>query len=276
VLSDLRQHALSQKAIFLKIDPDVPLGFGVPDSEEASPAPSGETVSAYLKREGWRFSREQIQFRNTLTLDLGPSEEELMAGMKQKTRYNVRLAGRKGVTVREGGPEDLHLLYTIYAETALRDSFTIRSWDYYQQAWGSFVNAGLAQPFIAEVESVPVAGLLAYRFGETAYYLFGMSRELHRKKMPNYLLQWEAIRWAKKSGCRIYDFWGAPEVFKRSDPMWGVYRFKRGFGPRIVRTLGAWDFPVRPFIYWLYGFLLPRILSVLRARGRKQTREALS
>ena len=102
-----------------------------------------------------------------------------------------------------------------------------------------------------------------------------MSRGLHREKMPNHLLQWEAIRWAKQHGCTSYDFWGAPDNLDPEDRMYGVYRFKEGFGAQLIRTVGAWDFPLRPVLYALYHRLVPALLAVMRRRGRARTREAL-
>jgi lipid II:glycine glycyltransferase (peptidoglycan interpeptide bridge formation enzyme) len=164
----------------------------------------------------------------------------------------------------------------MYAETSLRDGFVIRPLDYYRQAWGDFIQDGLAQPLIAEVEGKPVAAVVIYRFGEKATYMYGMSREVHRNKMPTYLLQWEAMRWAKSQGCRIYDFWGAPDVLDESDPMWGVYRFKQGFAPTTLITPGAWDWINRPLQSWFYTRLMPLILKVMRLRGRRQTEQSKS
>jgi lipid II:glycine glycyltransferase (peptidoglycan interpeptide bridge formation enzyme) len=103
-----------------------------------------------------------------------------------------------------------------------------------------------------------------------------MSRELHREKMPNHLLQWEAIRWARAQGCHTYDFWGAPDSFQPGDPLWGVWRFKEGFGGTVIRTLGAWDYPASPGAYAVYTRLLPRLLALMRLRGRRQTRATLA
>ncbi|NIM95461.1 MAG: peptidoglycan bridge formation glycyltransferase FemA/FemB family protein [Anaerolineales bacterium] len=273
VILDLMRIATEKSVIFLKIDPQVEI---VDESKqdamtEASENPLQWTLNNY----DWRPSDEQVQFRNTLILDLSPSEDEILSGMKQKTRYNIRLASRRGVQVRMGSLEDLNLLYTMYAETSLRDGFTIRDPEYYQAAWGSFIEKDMAMPFIAEVEGEPVAGLIAYQFGGMCWYLYGMSREVHREKMPSYLLQWEAIRWAKSSSCDCYDFWGAPDEFDESDPMWGVYRFKKGFGADIVNTIGAWDYASRPLMYWIYNTLLPRLLALMRARGRTLTKRSL-
>ncbi len=275
VLDDLQTLARRQRAIFLKIDPPVPVGRGLPGTPEATDDANGPGMISELRASGWHFSQDQIQFRNTLTLDLRRPEEALLAAMKQKTRYNIGLAERHGVRVRPGNLEDLHLLYRMYAETSLRDGFVIRHEGYYQDAWGSFLRAGLAQPLVAEVEGEAVAALLVYRFGETCWYIYGMSREAHRERMPNHLLQWEAIRWARAQGCATYDFWGAPDRLAPDDPMWGVYRFKEGFGAQLVRTVGAWDYPVRRGLYALYTRILPRLLGLLRSRGRAQTLRSL-
>jgi lipid II:glycine glycyltransferase (peptidoglycan interpeptide bridge formation enzyme) len=146
-----------------------------------------------LQQGGWRFSPEQIQFRNTVLIDLSPELENLLANMKQKTRYNVRLAGRKGVSVRVGGLGDLDDLYRMYAETSARDGFVIRDAPYYRAVWSTFLEARMAEPLIAEVDGQMVAALIIFRFANKAWYLYGMSRAKHRRKMPNHLLQWEAM-----------------------------------------------------------------------------------
>ena len=275
VLRDLRAMAGRPGALQIKIDPDLPVGYGLPGSGASGEDPVGTALRTRLPALGYRPSPEQIQFRNTFVLDLRPEEHRLLAAMKQKTRYNVRLAERHGVRVRAAGIEELPLLYRMYAETAVRDGFVIRSPDYYHDVWGRFMQAGLAQPLLAQVDGEPVAALILYRFGLRAWYLYGMSRDLHRDKMPNYLLQWEAIRWSKAAGCTHYDLWGAPDRLGPADPMWGVFRFKEGLGGRLVRTLGAWDATTRPAAYRLYHSLLPALLGLLRRRGRSATRQSL-
>jgi len=207
-------------------------------------------------------------------LDLRPSEDEILANMKQKTRYNIRLAGRKGVQVRSGEQEDFGMLFQMYAETALRDGFTIRGEDYYQSVWQTFFEAGMLTPLITEVEGQAVAGLMLFTFGGRAWYIHGMSRAAHRNLMPAYLLQWEAIRAAKSKGCWEYDLWGAPDEFSETHPMWGVYRFKRGLGGTVAQYLGAWDYPLRPWLYRLYTNILPAVMGVMRRRGNARTRQA--
>lgn len=276
VLEDLEEFTRKKRSIFLKIDPDLPLGFGIPGEISAEDHQVGLAVQNELIARGWVFSEEQIQFRNTVTVDLTGTEDELLMRMKSKTRYNIRLAGRRGVRVRPGGSEDIDLLYQMYAHTALRDDFTIRSKVYYQVVWDTFFKAGLAEPLIAEVEDQPVGAVVIFRFGNRALYMHGMSLDAHREKMFNYLLQWEAMLRARAAGCQRYDLWGAPDEFTEDDPLWGVYRFKDGFGGRVERTLGAWDFPVHSLLYTGYCQILPRILQVMRTRGKKSVQRSLS
>ena len=252
VLAHLEQMVRERWAIQVKIDPDVPA--------------DDPSILDRLGARGWRPSQEQIQFRNTMTLDLTQSEDELLAGMKSKWRYNVRLAGRRGVVVRPGTVGDLPQLYQMYRETALRDGFVIRPQAYYQDAWGSFIQTGLAQPLIAEIEGEAIAMLILFCFGDRAWYMYGASRNQHREKMPNHLLQWEAMRWARANGCTVYDFWGAPDVLDEHDSMWGVYRFKQGFGATFVQHLGAYDYPASRLGYWVYHVVVPRLLALMRRR----------
>lgn len=276
VLKDLSNLACRQGAIFVKIDPDVRLGTGLPGQAGAQDYPAGHALAAELQANGWRFSDEQVQFRNTVLIDLRPDPEQLLANMKQKMRYNIHLAERKGVKVRSAQLSELGMLYHMYAETAVRDDFVIRDQAYYLRVWSAFIQAGMAEGLIAEVEGQAVAGLFLFRFAKKAWYLYGMSREAHREKMPNHLLQWEAIQRARVGGCEVYDLWGAPDVFNESDPLWGVYRFKEGLGGRVVRHLGAWDLPVQPLFYRLYTQTLPRLLDFMRRRGKHRTRQTIN
>ncbi len=275
VLGDLESFARQRGAFLLKIDPEVPVGTGIPGAEDAQEGLAGQTLIGELQHSGWRFSDEQVQFRNTVMIDLAPDEDALLAAMKSKTRYNVRLAGRRGVSVRQGGEEDLEMLYSLYAETAIRDEFAIRGKEYYLALWRTFLSAGMLVPLIAEVEGQAVAGLMLFIFGDSSWYIHGMSSEAHRNLMPTYLLQWEAMRVAKAKGCRWYDLWGAPNEFDENDSMWGVYRFKEGLGGKVIRTVGAWDLPLRPLVFQLYAQVWPRVMDVLRSVGRARTRNTL-
>jgi lipid II:glycine glycyltransferase (peptidoglycan interpeptide bridge formation enzyme) len=297
VLDDLQTLARKEGAVFLKMDPDVVLGTGLPSEDAVDP--DGQAVLSELKQRGWRYSPDQIQFKNTVLIDLAPPEEELLARMKQKTRYNIRLAAKKGVTLRIGTSSDFELLYKMYAETSVRDGFVIRDEDYYHTVWQTFManqpsrspqarfpisnlhlpiinlQSPFAEPLIAEVDGEPVAAIFIFYVAARAYYVYGMSQDKHREKMPAYLLQWEAIRRARARGCKVYDLWGAPEMFNESDSLWGVYRFKEGLGGQVVRTLGAWDFAPNPFWYKLYSEVIPRLLDVMRSRGKAKTKQSL-
>lgn len=294
VLNDLQSYARKQGGIFLKMDPDVVLGTGVPQGENDKVNTSGQTIRTDLERRGWRYSSDQIQFKNSVLIDLRPTEEELLARMKQKTRYNIRLAEKKGVILRIGTISDFDMLYKMYAETSVRDGFVIRDEGYYKTVWAIFTannqfqisnlhakrlvtNSQLpfAESLIAEVNNDPIAAIFVFYFADRAYYVYGMSRNMDRDKMPTYLLQWEAIKRAKSKGCMIYDLWGAPDIFDESDSMWGVYRFKEGLGGKVVRTLGAWDFAAHPLWYKLYAEIIPRLLDMMRSRGKAKTRQSL-
>ena len=262
VLSELEQISRIEKAVFIKIDPNVVQSWGVEDQRRT---PIGHKFSEELISRGWRFSREQIQFRNTVELDLMRNEDELLAKMKQKTRYNIRLAGRKDITVRPGTPDDFKLIAEMYQTTAARDGFAVRPVEYYLDAWQTLYRANLAQPLLAEFEGQPLAAVIIVRYGKRAIYMYGASTNRERKRMPNYLLQWEAIRWAKAQGCDVYDFWGAPDNFVEEDPLWGVWRFKEGFRGQVVQHIGAWDFVARPFWYWIYTVIIPKYINFLRS-----------
>ena len=261
VLSELEGLARAQRAIFVKIDPDV-----LADRND---------VKQLLKMRGWRASREQIQFRNTMLVDLRRSEDELLSAMKGKWRYNIRLAQRKGVEVYHGGVDDLPLFYEMYTSTSARDEFIIRPFSYYADAWGTFVRQGLAQLFLARREEDTLGGLILFHFGDKAWYMYGASTDRHRSLMPNHLLQWEAMRWARAQGYSSYDMWGAPDVLDETDPMWGVYRFKMGFGGEFATWLGAYDWPVSRPVYWLYTVAMPRILDLLRWRHRRSEKRGV-
>ena len=264
VLDTLESRARDMGALWLKIDPDVVLATGIPGDEGAETMPLGGQIRAQLKDRGWRFSDAQVQFRNTIKFDLRRTEDELLMAMSGNTRRKIRVAERKGVTVRAACDDDLAILYELYRITAARDRFLIRRYDYYKRAWQAFMGAGLAHALIAEYEGEPIAHVILFHFGSTCWYFYGASGDRERQRMPNYILQWEAIKWAKAQGYANYDMWGAPDVFDDSDGMWGVYQFKRGFRGQVVRHIGAWDYAPRPWLYETYAKLAPRLMRFLR------------
>lgn len=263
MLADLETYARQSRALFIKIDPDVIRRWGEPARNQLDLA-EGTAMVDLLTRRGWRFSPEQIQFRNTVMLDLTPSTDDLLARMKSKWRYNIRLAQRKGVEIRRGTTGDIPVFYQMYAHTAARDGFLIRPQAYYADVWQQFMAADQAEMLLAEVKNQTIAGLILFFWGNTAWYLYGASTGQHRKLMPNHLLQWSAMRRAKERGCTCYDMWGAPDVFDESDSMWGVYRFKQGFGGQAVQGLGAYDYPTNRLLYGAFTIVLPRLRHLLR------------
>ena len=199
--------------------------------------------------------------------DLAMDEEAMLAGMKSKTRYNIRLAGRRGVDVQPS--DDFETFYDLYLDTSIRDGFLIRPQDYYLAVMERMKNNGLGQLLLADVDGEVVSGVFLFRFGPTAWYFYGASSDQHRRDMPAYLLQWEAMRWAKAHGCTTYDWWGAPDELDEDDRMWGVYRFKQGFGGQFTRWIGAWDFAPRPRLYRYYTQIMPRVLDWMRSRAER-------
>ena len=263
VLSELEARAKGFGVAWLKIDPDVIAATGMPGSADAQADGTGSAVNRMLRGRGWRFSDTQVQFRNTLTIDLHRSEDEILAAMSGNTRRKIRVASKKGVLIRRASNEDLPLLYRLYQITGERDKFLIRPFEYYRRAWEAFMRAGLAQAFIAEYEEKAIAHVILFRFGRKCWYFYGASGNEERARMPNYLLQWEAIKWAKAQGYASYDMWGAPDAFEASDSLWGVYQFKRGFRGQVTRHIGAWDFASHPTLYYIYQQAAPRFLGAI-------------
>lgn len=225
-----------------------------------------DSVQAHtlLGRNGFGALEFAVQPRRSIVLDLrGDDDQALLARMKQKTRYNVGLARRKGVSVRLGGVADAPMLHAMMTTTAARDQFSIHPPAYYNDFLRLFCasEAGPGALFIAEHEGQPLAALVATALGDTGIYLYGASDNEKRELMPTYVLQFEAMRWARARGCAHYDLWGVPDEDEatleaqfetRHDGLWGVYRFKRGFGGQLTRTCGAWVRVLSPVRWRLY------------------------
>lgn len=249
-------------AIFLKIDPDEPS--------------SNETFKTILEQ--CRFQKnetglnfEGVQPTFVFRLDIKPDAEELLANMHSKTRYNIRLARRKGVVVRQADDkEDLKKFYALLEETAIRDEFLIRGYEYFEMIWDHMVESGMAEVFLAEWEGHLVAATLALRLGDKAWYLYGASSNQYRNVMPNYLIQWEMICWAKEHGCTLYDFRGVSGDLDESNPLYGLYKFKKGFNGDFTEFVGDWDTVYSPFFYFLWSRTLPLYMQSTRAWQRRK------
>lgn len=201
---------------------------------------------------------QAVQPVRTIMLDITPDETKLLTQMKEKWRYNVRLAGRKGVTIRVAETiEDVQAWYTLLETTGERDQFGIHTLAYYLQVWRTFTPDDTVRLLLAEFNGQLLAGIFVSVFARQAIYLYGASSNEQRHLMPNYLLQWEAIRWAKSRGASSYDFWGIPETEAEDEAMAGVYRFKRGWGGRVVQFPGCYEYIYRPLAMRIAEKFLP-------------------
>lgn len=242
------------RAVFLKIEPD-----------------GWKTKSEMDKMDLSHLGRPSthIQPRRTISLSLSGSQEDWLARMKQKTRYNIRLSQRKGVTIRRvnlSDPEtDIQQFYKMMAITGSRDDFGVHNKRYYQRAFEIFHSlnpqAGNCVLLIADYQEKPLAAVMVFARSQRAWYFYGASSNEERNRMPAYFVQWEAMCWAASQGCTEYDLWGIPdfeeeklesEFSNHSTGLWGVYRFKRGFGGQIKVAPGAWDRIYKPTLYALY------------------------
>jgi lipid II:glycine glycyltransferase (peptidoglycan interpeptide bridge formation enzyme) len=257
LFSGAQKAAREEGAIFLKIDPDVPA--------------HNEQFVNILKK--CRFKKndtgldfEGVQPAFVFRLDIRPTLEKLMETMYPKTRYNVRLAEKKGVTVRTANNrDDLRTFYEILQETAERDHFLIRGYEYFEMIWNNMVENGLAQIFMAEYQGRVISATLALILGDKAWYLYGASSNDYRNVMPNYLLQWEMIKWAHERQCTLYDFRGVSGDLDESNPLYGLYRFKKGFNGEFTEFVGDWDRVYAPFFYLLWTRALPLYMKISRS-----------
>jgi len=252
LVEELDRLCGARHAIACKIEPDA--------WESAGKEPAAATALQGAAEIRQVSSTRSIQPRRTLVVDLRRTEEQILGGMKPKCRYNVRLAGKKGVSVEPWA--DLGGFHRMLQATGKRDAFAVHSEEYYTRAFEMFHPTGLCELFVARLEELPLASLMVFAHGRRAWYVYGGSTEIERERMPNYLLQWEAMRWAKRQGCEEYDLWGVPDEDEstleaqfehRHHGLWGVYRFKRGFGGELRRAVKAVD---RVYQTWLYPLYL--------------------
>ncbi len=255
LLNEINVVCKHHKAIFLKFEPF--------DWEP-------DAIWSSLEAKGFQHS-DPIQPYRTVIVSLEGTEDDILAGMKQKARYNIRLAEKKDVRVKAS--EDYAAFHKMSLVTGDRDKFGIHSLSYYNRIKELFGSTNESVLLMAYFDEKPIAGIIVFAKGENAWYMYGASSDEERNRMPTYLLQWEAIKWAKAKGCKTYDLWGIPDhneeeletLFTEKDQhegLWGVYRFKRGFGGTIRRSVGAWDKVYLPVLYKLY-----KVYSNLRKRG---------
>jgi lipid II:glycine glycyltransferase (peptidoglycan interpeptide bridge formation enzyme) len=215
--------------------------------------------SAQYPPVGFSPGIQNIQPPRTIVVNLVGEESEVLNRMKQKTRYNIRLAQKRGIEVQAS--QDIKLFHQLMKKTGERDGFGVHSYDYYQKAYDLFYPLGKCEVFIAYFQGEPLAALMAFAHGRSAWYFYGASTDQYREYMPTYLLQFEAMRWARAQGCQCYDLWGVPdldeailerEFLQHKEGLWGVYRFKRGFGGDVRRAIDPWQRIYQPALYPLY------------------------
>ena len=255
--------ARSRRAAFLRFEPDV-----------LEDDPGADSVIAQLRAARFKTSDRTLQPRSSIRVDLTPTEDELFAGFSKGHRADIRRAERDGVTIRVGTPDaDADVLHDMLVATSQRKSFGFHSAGYYQRLLEAFGDAARVQ--VAELDGWPIAASIVLAWGRHGTYLAAGSNPVGLEHRAAHLLQWHAIRWAKGRGAVTWDLWGiadargrhelasaagsasatelaALEAAARRDPVDGVYRFKKGWGGRVVRTVPAFDRVLIPPAYWFW------------------------
>lgn len=238
LLDAARLLGAEREAVGIRVEPNIPV--------------AAVEWSGIFSALGFHPTYPPSQPRSAWMLDVTPDCDTLLANMKSKTRYNIRLAGRKGIEVAEGGLEDLDAFYALYAETAKRDDFFIHDRSLYARMFALFRRADSFCMLLARHQGTLIAAVTLIRFGPTCWYLHGASSNEHRNLMAPYLLQWEAIQQAKRWGCSLYDFRAVPDALREDQDMWGVYRFKEGFGGYQWTVQHSWSLPYQPLLFGLW------------------------
>lgn len=226
LLDKIADLSLLEKPIFLRIDPKI---------EKLPSSVSLEDLGFH--KLGW-----EIQPRDTLLLDLTSGNDAILHQMKPKTRYNIRLAERKGVSVEVSyDTRSMKSFWELMKETTKRDGFSSHPYQYYAQLMETLGKNRMAATLIAIYQRRPIASLIMTNFAGTATYLHGASSDRFRASMAPYLMQWKAVVEAKENGARKYDFGGIARTADNNHPWSGLTRFKRGFGGKEVTYIGAYD-----------------------------------
>ena len=259
-----KELAKKYNALVLRIEPDI--------LKEDQDFRNIITNLGYQIKDDAKDFKDEIQPRFVFRLDIkDKTEEEVMAGFHQKWRYNIRLAGRKGVVIKEGTREDLKDFHKIMIETGNRDGFITRPLEYFEKMYDNMVPGGHMKLLMAYYEDKPISGVIPIFYGNKTWYLYGASSNQHRNLMPNYLLQWEMIKMAIARHDDIYDFRGVSGVVDENHPQYGLYRFKKGFGATFTEFIGEIYIPFKPLTYKLYKFS-EKTFRTLRQIKRKITK----
>lgn len=230
--------AKKEHAYVLKVDTDI-------EYENAAFRRNMQSLGYRLLPQSVDFDNIQAQFVARLYLT-GKSQQQVLDTFKKKTRYNIRLAQRRGVQVREQGVQGLDEFYPIMRTTGIRDGFIIRSYDYFKTMLNALGEH--ARLYMAYYEGEAIAGAICTNYGNKTWYQYGASSNEHRDKMPNYLLQWHMIQWAINNGSDIYDFRGVSGNMDPNSPHYGLWRFKSGFGTELVKFAGEFEYVYHPLV----------------------------
>ncbi len=273
---------VSRSCLFIRFDPawyEAEAAQAVPDSGDAEPgseagsASSSDGVPALDSSQaaaaiqsparpvfGKPFLKaSDVQPPDSVVLAINRTDDEILAGMKTKWRYNIRLSAKKGVTAASEGAAALGEFYSLYETTAVRDHIAIHPRSYYERLF-ALESGNAAEPrpdirlWIARYQGEALAAIITVYYGNEATYLYGASSDAHRNLMPAYALQWAAIRAAREAGCSTYDMYGIPPIDDPAHAMSGLYRFKTGFGGEIRHYAGAWDYVLLPATYTVFRF----------------------
>ena len=266
IIKDLRDGAdlLAKKynAFVLRVEPDI--------------LKTDEKFRSIITKNGFKIKddskdfKDEIQPRFVFRLDIkGKTEDQVFAEFHQKTRYNVRLATKKGVVIKEGTRDDLKEFHKIMIETGERDNFIIRSLEYFEKMYDEMAPNHM-KLLMAYHEDKPISGIIPIMYGNKVWYLYGASSNSHRNLMPNYLLQWTMIQEAIKRGADMYDFRGVSGVVDESHPQYGLYRFKKGFNADFTEFIGEIFIPYKPLVYKMYKFS-EKAFRTLRTLKKKLT-----
>lgn len=338
-------YAKSKKAIFFKIDPDLKYVDRSVDGEKIEGAQANDQLIQSLTTIGYRhlgFTQDfdsSIQPRYTFRLNLNPSEKELLQGCHSKTRYNLKVAQKKGIEIVEGTREDLKKFEEIMRVTGERDGFLTRPLSYFEAMYDTLAPQNMCKLYLAKLNTeqalnqikqdlaqtqvtikqfeqqlaneelndkkrqkllnkldpetkkltnltqqlqeletlyqahpngITMSGIITTYYGNKAWYLYGASDNVYREFMPNYYIQWYALTEAKKAGYEIYDFFGISGKTEETDPLYGLYRFKKGFGGDFTEFIGEFDYVVNPAGYFMWTKLLPQFKKFKKSLRKKR------
>ncbi|MDR0784869.1 MAG: peptidoglycan bridge formation glycyltransferase FemA/FemB family protein [Treponema sp.] len=261
------KNFLPKDTAFVRFDPPW-FTEDAPRNKSTVPFPQTPRILKPFSRAG-----ADIQPPDTVLIDIIPEESDILARMKSKWRYNVRLAVKKGVTVRQADANELPKFYKILKETAKRDGIAIHNIGYYEMLFShcrDYPQGGQETAlYLAEHEGEVLAGAVVLLRGGNAVYLYGASSDNKRNLMAPYLVQWKAMTDAKAKGCAVYDLFGIPPSEDSSHPMAGLYQFKTGFGGRVIHRPGSWDYAYHPLAKTLFTTAesLRKKLRSLKKRG---------